>query len=140
MARVLFINVGPGKTEVMGLTKRNEELSVNIVLGGRQIPQVVKYEYLGSMITEGGRSEKEVVRRIGMATATFNKMKKVLSNLNLNMAIRLRLLKCFVWSVLLYGSEVWTLDKKLKKLIEAVEMWFLRRMLRVPWTLDSEDD
>ena len=58
------------------------------------------------MITEDGRSEKEVVRRIGMAKATFNKMKKVLSNLNLNMAIRLRLLKCFVWSVLLYGSEV----------------------------------
>ena len=39
-----------------------------------------------------------------------------------------------MWSVLLYGSEVWTLDKKLKKRIEAVEMWFLRGMLSVPWT------
>ena len=50
-----------------------------------------------------------------MVKATFNKMKKVLSNLNMNMAIRLRLLKCFVWSVLLHGSEVWSLNKKLKK-------------------------
>ena len=48
--------------------------------------------------------------------------------------IRLRLLKCYVWSVLLYGSETWTLDRKLKKRLDAAEMWFLRRMLRVPWT------
>ena len=61
-------------------------------------------------------------------------MKKVLTNMELDWKIRLRLLKCFVWSVLLYGSEAWTLDKKLKKRSEAAEMWFLRRMLRVPWT------
>ena len=46
----------------------------------------------------------------------------------------MRLLNCFVCSVLLYGSEAWTPDKKLKKLLESAEMWFQRRMLRVPWT------
>ena len=127
-SRGLGINVGPGKTEVLGLTKRNQDLSVNIMLGGKQIPQMERYEYLGCMITENGRNEKEVVIRIEMAKATFNKMKKVLSNLNMNMTIRLRLLKYFVRSVLLHGSEVWTLYKKLKKRIEAVETWLLRRM------------
>ena len=32
------------------------------------------------------------------------------------------------------SSETWTLDRKLKKRLDAAEMWFLRRMLRVPWT------
>ena len=32
--RGMEISVGPGKTEVMGLTKRNEDLTVNILLDG----------------------------------------------------------------------------------------------------------
>ena len=54
------INAGSGKTEVMGISKRNEDLRVNknIVLGGRQIPQVERYEYLEYMITEDDRSEE----------------------------------------------------------------------------------
>ena len=132
--RGMEINVGPGKTEVMGLTKRNEDLNVNVTLDGRTIPQVEKYKYLGCVIDKDGRSESEVVKRIGMAKSSFGKVRKVLTNMELDLRIRLRLLKCFVWSVLLYGSEAWTLDKKLKKRLEAAEMWFLRRMLRVPWT------
>ena len=133
-ARGMEINVGPGKTEVMGLTKRNEDLRVRITLGGRSVPQVERYKYLGCVIAKDGRSESEVVTRIGMAKSSFGKVKKVLTNMELDWGIRLRLLKCYVWSVLLYGSETGTLDRKLKKRLDAAEMWFLRRMLRVPWT------
>ena len=69
-----------------------------------------------------------------MAKTRFQEMRKVLTNMDVNMKLRLRLLKCFIWSVLLYGCEAWTLDMKLRRRLEAVEMWFLRRMLRVPWT------
>ncbi|GFS16255.1 reverse transcriptase-like [Elysia marginata] len=34
----------------------------------------------------------------------------------------------------MYGCEAWTITKEIQKKIEAAEMWFLRRMLRVPWT------
>ena len=61
-------------------------------------------------------------------------MRKVLTNINLSMKLRLRLPKCFVSSVVLYGCEAWTLDRTLKRRVEAAEMWFLRRMLRIPWT------
>merc|ERR1712030_99794 len=33
-----------------------------------------------------------------------------------------------------YGCEAWTLNKQLEKSIEATEMWFLRRMMRIQWT------
>ena len=45
--RGIEITVGPGKTEVIGLTKRNGVLNANVTLYGRIIPQVEKYKYLG---------------------------------------------------------------------------------------------
>ena len=130
----LQINLGRGKTEVMGITKRAQDLTVNISLQGRRIHQVDNYKYLGAMVTKDGKCEGEVLKRIGMAKSRFNEMRKVLTNMNISMRLRLRLLKCFIWSVLLYGCEAWTLDQKLRRRIEAVEMWFLRRMQRIPWT------
>ena len=35
---------------------------------------------------------------------------------------------------MLYGSESWTLNAEMSKRIEATEMWFIRRMLRISWT------
>ena len=47
---------------------------------------------------------------------------------------RVRLMKCYVWSGLLYGCETWTISKGMRKRLEAAEMWFYRRMMRIPWT------
>ncbi|KAJ4436368.1 hypothetical protein ANN_19000 [Periplaneta americana] len=43
-------------------------------------------------------------------------------------------MKCFVWSVALYGAETWTVRRSEEKRIEAFEMWIRRRMERVKWT------
>ena len=37
-----------------------------------------------------------------------------------------------VWSTLLYGYESWTISKRMESQLEAAEIWFLRRMLRIP--------
>jgi len=42
--------------------------------------------------------------------------------------------KAFVWSVALYGSETWTLQKEDIRRLEAFEIWICRRMMKVPWT------
>ena len=34
----------------------------------------------------------------------------------------------------MYGSETWTLASDTKKRLESCEMWFLRRMMKTPWT------
>ena len=39
-----------------------------------------------------------------------------------------------MWSTLTYGSETWTLNKTLKSKINAAELWFYRRILRLSWT------
>ncbi|KAJ4444690.1 hypothetical protein ANN_06487 [Periplaneta americana] len=45
-----------------------------------------------------------------------------------------RLVKCFVWSVTLCGTETWTLRRSEEKRLEAFEMRIWRRMERVKWT------
>lgn len=47
---------------------------------------------------------------------------------------KLRLLRCYVFSVLLYGVESWTVTKETTKKLEAFELWLYRRMLKIPWT------
>ena len=44
-----------------------------------------------------------------------------------------RIIKSMIWSVVLYGSETWTLRKEDIRRLEAFEMWIWRRMERVRW-------
>ena len=57
----------------------------------------------------------------------------LLTNMSLSMQLRLRILKTYIWLRPLYGFESWTIKSDMKKNLEAVEMWFMRRILRVPW-------
>lgn len=122
------------KTFTMVITKQKEVPKCKILLNGREIEQVTYFKYLGSIITSDGRSDKDIITRIGMAKSAFMEMKQILTNKKILKETRLRVLRCYVWSVLLYGSETWNISKKIKKKLEAAEMWFYRRMLKVPWT------
>uniref|UniRef100_A0A8D8RKM6 Uncharacterized protein n=1 Tax=Cacopsylla melanoneura TaxID=428564 RepID=A0A8D8RKM6_9HEMI len=44
------------------------------------------------------------------------------------------MLRCYIFSVLFYGAESWTLKEDLCKKLEAFEMWLYRRILKIPWT------
>ena len=48
--------------------------------------------------------------------------------------LRKRLVKCCVWSVVLYGAEIWTLRQNEQKGMKAFEMWICRRMEDVKCT------
>ena len=39
-----------------------------------------------------------------------------------------------MWSVALYGSESWVINKAEERYLESFEMWWWRRTLRVSWT------
>ena len=49
-------------------------------------------------------------------------MKSILTNKNMSMATRQRVLQCYVEPILVYGCETWTITKPIQKKIEAVEM------------------
>ncbi len=92
------------------------------------------------MVTSTGKCDIDIRRRIGMAKTAYNKIKSVLNSRSITIATRLRLLKCYVWSVLLYGCECWTISQTMQDRLEAMEMWCLRRMMRIPWTKKMRND
>lgn len=51
----------------------------------------------------------------------------------MDIKLRVRLLQCYIWPIVLYGCEVWTLKEETRRKLEALEMWFYRRMLRISW-------
>ena len=61
-------------------------------------------------------------------------MRRILTSMSLSSEVRLRLLKSYIWSGILYGCESWTISKEMRRRLEAAEVWFLRRMLRILWT------
>ena len=66
------------------------------------------FKYLGSMLTNDGSCTCEIKSRIVMAKAAFKK-KKILFSSTLDLNLRKKLVKCYIWSRALYGAETWTL-------------------------------
>ena len=64
--------------------------------------------YLGCNISSNMNCCQEVKQRIAMAKEAFNRKKRIFCG-SLQKELRKRLVKCFVWSVALYGAETWTL-------------------------------
>ena len=50
------------------------------------------------------------------------------------MPTKVRLVKAMVFPVVMYGCESWTTKKAEHRRIDAFELWYWRRLLRVPWT------
>jgi exonuclease III len=123
------MKVNAKKTKVMSV--RSEE-KIELHIDGVRVDQVNSFKYLGSFLTEDWRCEKDVKARIGIAKEAFTRMKRILCG-SLELELRKRLGKCFVWSVLLYGAETWTLREYERKKLEAFEMWMWRRMLKISW-------
>ena len=90
--------------------------------------------YLGHMVTDDGKSDKEMKRRIEIARNAYRNLSTILSSRDTSIDTRKRIVKCYIWATFLYGSETWTLTKSVAKKINAFEMWIYRRMLRIPWT------
>ena len=90
--------------------------------------------YLGSWLTSDARCEKEIRRRTNLAKSSFNSMRNIFIDRMLSIHLKTRLLKCIVWSVLMFECETRTLAANIRKNIEAAEMLFYLRILRIPWT------
>jgi len=52
----------------------------------------------------------------------------------LDLKLRKKLVKCYIWSIVLYGAETWTLRTVDQKHLESFKMWCWRRMEKIIWT------
>jgi hypothetical protein len=119
------------KTKVMRISRQPSPMK--LVIDQKQLENVEYFSYLGSMITNYARCTREIKFRIDMAKAAFNKKKNLFTS-KLDLNLRKKLVKCYIWSIALYGAETWTLWKMDQKYLESFEMWCWRRMEKISWT------
>jgi hypothetical protein len=67
-----------------------------------------------------------------MAKAAFYE-KRALFTITWDLELRKKLVKCYVWSIALYGAETWTLLAVDQKRLESFKMWCWRRMEKISW-------
>lgn len=115
----------------MVITK-DRQLNTELIVNNDTIERVNKYKYLGTWVNNNNDVTDEIRCRIETARSAFVKMKSFFCNKDLNLQLRIRLMRCYVFSI--YGAEIATFNKLHLKKMEAFEMWMYRRILRVPWT------
>ena len=126
----LSMNVRKTKTMVVS---KSENATTNIFVENEILEQLDTFKYLGQLITPDAKNEKEIRARIAMAKGRFEKMYKLFESKQLSLKLKLRMINCYIYSILLYGCETWTLTKVLCDRLEACEMYFLRRMGKISW-------
>lgn len=101
------------------------------MVGNEEIKKVDNFVYLGSVLNAHWDHTVEIKSRIEIARSTFTKMRPLLCCGDLSLTTKLRIVKCYVYSVLLYGAEAWTLTQTSEKKIGSFEMWIYRRLMRI---------
>ena len=59
----------------------------------------------------------------------------VLKSRDMTLPTKVQLIKAMVFPVVIYGCESWTIKKAGHRRNDAFELWWCRRLLRVPWTV-----
>ena len=119
------------KTECMLISKKAIAPSCNLQSRGQQIKLVKQFKYQGYMIISYRKCVTKIKKRIPTVKDAFQNLSLILKNRNISMTTKFRVSNTYVWSTLTYGCECWTITSDIEKKIEAAEMWFIRRMLRI---------
>jgi len=140
LINVLGMKISTKKTNVL-LCSKNSYTEIKIYLERNfKIEQVENFTHLESIISVDGRSKKEIIKIICQAKIAFNQKKGLFTSRNISLKIRNNLLNTFVCTIMLYGSETWTIGKGEQRRIEAFELWYFRRMLKISWRDNVTDE
>jgi len=107
------------KTKVMRISR--QPFPVKNMIDKEQLENVESFKCLGRIVTNDGRCTCETKCRIAMAKAAFSK-KRARFTSTLDMELRKKLVKCYIWSIALYGAETWKLRAVDQKHLKSFEM------------------
>ena len=87
-----------------------------------------------SKITADGDCSHEIKRRLLLGRKVMTNLDSILKSRDITLPTKVCLVKAIVFSVVMYGCESWTIKKAESRRIDTFELWYWRRLLRVPWT------
>ena len=88
----------------------------------------------GSKITADGDCSPEIKECLLLGRKAMINLHSILKSRDITLPTKVCLVKAMIYPVVLYGCESWTIKKAECRRIDAFELWFWERLLRVPWT------
>ena len=98
------------------------------------VETVVDFIFLGSKITADGDCNNEIKRCLLLRRKVMTNLDSILKSRDITLPTKVHLVKVMVFPVVMYGCESWTIKKAECQRTDAFELWYWRRLLRVPWT------
>ena len=65
---------------------------------------------------------------------SMTNLDSILKSRNITLPTKVHLVKAIVFPVVMYGCESWIIKKAEHQRIDSFELWYWRRLFRVPWT------
>ena len=126
------------KSLLMKLKQESEKvgLKLNIPITSWQIDEetVADFIFGGSKITADGDCSHEIKRRLLLGREVMANLDSILKSKDITLLTKVHLVKAMIFPVVMYGCESWTIKKAEHRIIDGFELWFWKRLLRVPWT------
>ena len=103
-------------------------------IDGETMETVTEFIFLGSKITADGDCSHEIKRLLLLERKGMTNIDSILKSRDITLPTKVHLVKALVFPIVMYGCESWTIKKAEHQRTDAFELWYWRRLLRVPWT------
>ena len=128
------------ESEKVGL-KLNIQKTKNMAAGpisswqinGETMERVTDFIFWGSKITADGDCNHGIKRRLLLGRKVMTNIDSILKSRDITLPTKVCLVKALVFPVVMYRYDSWSIKKAKHWRIGAFELWFWRRLLRVPW-------
>ena len=81
-----------------------------------------------------GDCSHEIKRCLLLGRKVMTNLDSILKSKDITLPTKVCLVKAMVFPVVMCGCESWTIKKAECRRIDAFDLWYWRRLLRVPWT------
>ena len=94
---------------------------------------VTDFIFLGSKITADGDCSHEIKRCLLLERKAVTNLDSILKSRDITLPTKVHIVKAMVFPVVVCGYENWTTRNAECQRIDVFELWYWRRLLRVPW-------
>ena len=103
-------------------------------IDGETMETVSDFILGGFKITADGDCSHEIRRSLLLGRKVVTNLDSIFKSRDITLPTKVHIVKAMVFPVVMYGCESWTVKKTERQRIDAFELQYWRRLLRVPWT------
>lgn len=127
---MIGLRINTEKTNIL----KNDNSQINkIKIKDKEIEEVEKVTYLGSIMERKGGCMKDIQARITKAQFAFNALNKIWQTSEITESTKINIFNTCVKSILLYGAETWKHDESTTKRLQTFVNRSLRKILKIYW-------